>query len=228
MFNRIRHTTASSSSSNDSSRSPQKLLCHLSRRFNSFSSSERSSSSLSDVVRCYSQKSSCDVGSSSSSSSSTSNHLAAWHKKLSQDEKKQYVTVPLEIVQDLLLGNLDPVRFAQDNLPAEDVAAVLHLERDQRHQKVDLKHHRICTREDVLLVGLTYAGFDSKRQNVCRKTNNERFCAFYKLLPESILDAKNYFDEYDDGITFERFLFTLNFLKLCKCQLFLISLRFVV
>ena len=59
---------------------------------------------------------------------------------------------------------------------------------------------------------------------LCRKTNNERFCAFYKLLPESILDAKNYFDEYDDGITFERFLFMLNFLKLCKCQLFLINL----
>ncbi|KAL7474376.1 hypothetical protein ACHAW6_000351, partial [Cyclotella cf. meneghiniana] len=108
---------------------------------------------------------------------------------------------------------------AQDNLPAEDVAAVLHLERDQRHQKVDLKHHRICTREDVLLVGLTYAGFDGKRQNVCRKTNNERFCAFYKLLPESILDAKNYFDEYDDGITFERFLFTLNFLKLYDTEM---------
>ena len=99
--------------------------------------------------------------------------------------------MPLEIVQDLLLGNLDPVKFAQDNLPAEDVAAVLHLKRDQRQQKVDLKHHRICTREDILLVGLTYAGFEGKHQHVCRKTNNECFCAFYKLLPESILDAKN-------------------------------------
>ena len=184
---------------------------------------------MSDVVHCYSQKSSpCDVGFSSSSLSSTSNHLAAWHKKLSQDEKKQHVTVPLEIVRDLLLGNLDPVKFAQDNLPAEGVAAVLHLKRGQHQQKVDLKHHRICTREDVLLVGLTYAGFEGKRQNVCHKTNNERFSAFYKLLPESILDAKNYFDEYDDSITFERFLFMLNFLKLCKCQLFLINLRFVV
>ena len=183
---------------------------------------------MSDVVHCYSQKSSCNVWSSSSSLSSTSNHLAAWHKKLSQDEKKQHVTVPLEIVRDLLLGNLDPVKFAQDNLPAEDVAAVLQLKRGQLQQKVDLKHYRICTREDVLLVGLTYAGFEGKRQNVCHKTNNERFSAFYKLLPESILDAKNYFDEYDDGITFERFLFTLNFLKLCKCQLFLINMHFVV
>ena len=131
-----------------------------------------------------------------------------------------------KIVRELLLGNLEPVKFALDNLPAEDVAAMLHLKRDQHQQKVDLKHHRICTREDVLLVGLTYAGFEGKRQNVCRKTSIERFCAFYKLLPESILDAKNYFDEYDDGITLERFLFTLNFLKLCKCQLFLINLHF--
>ena len=134
----------------------------------------------------------------------------------------------LEIVQDLILGNLEPVKFAQDNLPAEDVAAVLHLNRDQCQQKVDLKHHRICTREDVLLVGLTHAGFEGNRQNVCHKTNYKRFCAFYKLLPESILDAKYYFDRYDDAITFKRFLFTLNFLKLCKCQLFLINLRFVV
>ena len=228
MFNRIGRKTASSSSSDDSSRSLRKLLFHSSRRFKSFSSSERSSSSLSDVVHGSSQKSSCDVGSSSSSLSSTSNHLAAWHKKLSQDEKKQHVTVPLEIVRELLLGNLDPVKFAQDNLPAEDVAAMLHLKRDQHQQKVDLKHHRICTREDVLLVGLTYAGFEGKCQNVCHTTNNECFSAFYKLLPESILEAKNYFDEYDDGITFERFLFTLNFLKLCKCQPFLISLCFVV
>ena len=84
---------ASSSSSNDSSRSLRKLLCHLSRQFTSFSSSERSSSSLSDVVNCYLQKSSCDVGSSSSSLLSMSNHLAAWHKNLSQDEKKQYVSL---------------------------------------------------------------------------------------------------------------------------------------
>jgi hypothetical protein len=136
--------------------------------------------------------------------------------------------VPLEIVQDLLLGNLDPVKFAQDNLPAEDDAAGLHLKRDQCQQKMDLKHHRICTREDVLLVGLTFAGFEGKHQNVCCKTNNECFCAFYKLLPESILDTKNYFDKYNDDITFERFLFMLNFLKLCKCQPFLINLHFVV
>ena len=71
-------------------------------------------------------------------------------------------------------------------------------------------------------------GFEGKHQNVCRKTNNECFGAVYKLLPESILDPKNFLDEYDDGITFERFLFMLNFLKLCKCQPFLISLCFVV
>ncbi len=131
--------------------------------------------------------------------------------------------MPLEIVQEFLLGNLDPVRFAQDNLPAEDLAAVLHLKRDQRQQKVDLKHHCICTREDVLLVRLMYAGFEGNFQHVCRETNNEPICAFYKPLPESILDAKNYFDKYDDDITFERFLFTLNLLKLCKYQPFLIS-----
>ena len=102
---------------------------------------------MSDVVHCYLQKSSCDVGSSSSSLLSTSYHLAAWQQKLSQDEKKQFVTVPLEIVRDLLLGNLDPVKFPQDNLPAEDAASVLHLKRGQRQQKVDLNHHRICTRE---------------------------------------------------------------------------------
>ena len=57
MFNQIRHMTASSSRSNDPSRSPLKLLSHLSRWFKSFSSSERSSSSLSDVVHYCSQKS---------------------------------------------------------------------------------------------------------------------------------------------------------------------------
>ena len=93
MFNRIRHTTASSSSSNDSSRSPQKLLCHLSLRFKSFSSSERSSSSLSDVVHCHSEKSSCDVGSSSSSLKTISRwkkatcHCAAWDSSRSPIRK---------------------------------------------------------------------------------------------------------------------------------------------
>ena len=32
---------------------------------------------------------------------------------------------------------------------------------------------------------------------------------------------RNDFDEYDDGITFKRFLFMLYFLKLCEYQIFL-------
>jgi hypothetical protein len=34
----------------------------------------------------------------------------------------------------LILGNLDPVEFAQDNLLPEHVAAVIHLKRDLRQQ----------------------------------------------------------------------------------------------
>jgi hypothetical protein len=67
--------------------------------------------------------------------------------------------VPLEIVQDLLCENLDMVEFA-------DVAAVIHLRRDLCQQKIDLKQYCLYTREDDLFVGLRYAGFEGKRQNV--------------------------------------------------------------
>jgi hypothetical protein len=65
------------------------------------------------------------------------------------------------------------VVFAQDNLPPEDVAAVIHLKRDPHRQKVDLKHDCLYTKEVVLFVGLTYTGFEGKHQNVHLKTNNE-------------------------------------------------------
>ena len=66
--------------------------------------------------------------------------------------------------------------------------------------KVDLKHYCLYTREDVLFVGLTYDGFEGKHQKVCRKTNNEQLCAFYKHLPESILDAKKHSNQCPTGI----------------------------
>jgi hypothetical protein len=39
-----------------------------------------------------------------------------------------------------------------------------------------------------------------RQASKCAMTN-ERVCAFNKLLPGSILDAKEYFDEYDDGLS---------------------------
>jgi hypothetical protein len=134
MFKWIHHTTVSSSSYNKSCASPPRLLNHLLHQLKSISSAERSSSSLSIIVHHCPQQSSCEEGSFSFSLSLMSNHLAARYTKLHQDGKVPHVTVSLEIVQDLLLGNLDPFEFAQDNLPPEHVAAVIHLKRDL-HQK---------------------------------------------------------------------------------------------
>jgi hypothetical protein len=53
-------------------------------------------------------------------------------------------------------GDQAPKKIVQDYSPAEDVASVLHRKRKQHLQPVDLKHHRIFTREDTLLIGLLY------------------------------------------------------------------------
>ena len=132
------------------------------------------------------------------------------------DKEKSSPTVSLEIVRRLLMGTLDPVQFARENFAPEDVATVVQHNFNLAFPKIDLKRHQVDTKEDVLFVGLSYAGFEKDRQNVREKMNNERFHAFYKLCPEAVLDAKNYFDNYGEGVlTFERLLYMLNFLKLC-------------
>jgi hypothetical protein len=122
------------------------------------------------------------------------------------------------------MGNLDPVRVAQDILPPSDLAPVVRYNSAPYRPPLDLEHHDIATAEDVMFVGLSYVGFGNTRQNVRFSLSLERFCAHYKLCPEAILDAQNYFSEFgEETIDFKRLLFTLNFLKCC--ELILISLN---
>lgn len=115
------------------------------------------------------------------------------------------------------MGNLDPVALAQEILPSSDLAAVIHYNSAPYRPPLDIERHDIVTIEDVMFVGLTYVGFDGKRQEIRLSMNIERFCAHYKLCPEAILDAWNYFNEFgEESIVFKRLLFTLNFLKCCE------------
>ena len=181
-------------------------------------------------------------GSSSSSSSSSSRPKTSFWSNVNplpllRDQRKSHASnkskatglfrkrsthttqehIPIDTVRKLLMGHIDPVELAQEILPHEDLAAVVRYNSAPFRPPLDLKNHCIVTSEDVLFVGLTYVGFEGKRQDVRPKMNIERFCSHYKLCPESILDAWNYFNEWGDNVLeFRRLLISLNFLKCCK------------
>jgi hypothetical protein len=128
-------------------------------------------------------------------------------------------TVPLTTVRALLMGSIDPIELAQQILPAKDIPAVVRYNSTPYREKVDLKGHPLVTQEDVLFVGLSYVGFEGERYNVREKLKFDRFFAHYKLHPLTVLDVWNYFNEHDEAFgkrDFKVFLYTLNFLKLCK------------
>jgi hypothetical protein len=84
-------------------------------------------------------------------------------------EEKSSPTVSFEIVRRLLMGTLYPVQFARKNFTPEDVAAVVHHNFNLVFSMIDLVRHHVYTKEDVLFVGLSYAGFEKDCQNVCEK-----------------------------------------------------------
>ena len=74
----------------------------------------------------------------------------------------------------------------------------------------------LLTIEDIAFFGLSYAGFEEKRQNVRESLNIDRFKAFYgpepKTVKDLLLDLK---DKYPN-IVYRDVMMTLNWLKLCK------------
>ncbi|KAL3795955.1 hypothetical protein ACHAWO_010211 [Cyclotella atomus] len=138
--------------------------------------------------------------------------------KTKKNKKQGSDSVPIETVRKLLMGTIDPVDLARQILPPKDLAAVVRYSSAPYRPKLDLRSHNIITAEDVLFVGLTYVGFDGSRQDIRDEMNRERFCSFFKLCPEGILDAYRYFSEHSeeegDIMEFRFFLIALNFLKL--------------
>lgn len=192
------------------------------------------------MARRMSQSSSSSSSSRGSSSSSNSNTITTTTvtttttkrgfrlpnfallplPKTKKNKKQGSDSVPIETVRKLLMGTIDPVDLARQILPPKDLAAVVRYSSAPYRPKLDLRSHNIITAEDVLFVGLTYVGFDGSRQDIRDEMNRERFCSFFKLCPEGILDAYRYFSEHSeeegDIMEFRFFLIALNFLKLCK------------
>lgn len=143
-----------------------------------------------------------------------------FRKKSTQGNQQEHnadQSVPTDTVRKLLMGYLDPVELARDILPPSDLAVVVRYNSAPYRPALDLEKHEIATAEDIVMVGLTYVGFDGPRQNIRDEMNRERFFSHYKLCPEAILDAWNYFNENsNDGIEFRHLLISLNFLKLCE------------
>jgi hypothetical protein len=206
------------------------MLSYLSRRRSSHGNSSRSSNSspqsaLSSLGHHRSNDSSSCISSNSSGSTpppKISSQVAHPRKifgrrKNNNQEGISSRTVPIETVRALLIGEIDPVELAREILPAKDLAAVIAYNRTPYRPALDLKRHDIRTAEDVLFVGLCYVGFEGRRQNVSYKVKQGRFCAHFKLVPQTVLDVWNWFNENDEkGIEFKRLLYSLNFLKLCK------------
>lgn len=101
--------------------------------------------------------------SSSSGSSSTDSRRPGFVSRLLR--KKDQDSVPIETVRKLLMGNADPVELAMEILPRSDLAAVVRYNSAPYRPPLDLDSYAIATAEDILFVGLTYAGFDGPRQN---------------------------------------------------------------
>jgi hypothetical protein len=115
------------------------------------------------------------------------------------------------------LGELSPIDLANDLLSPEEALRVKHMHTCDFRPQVKLNDVKINTVEDVLFVGLCYAGFDKDRQT-CRVSAlaSKRFNAFYKASPEIILDLRNHMVEYGGSVDFMHLLWALNFLKLCE------------
>ena len=180
-----------------------RMLAAATRRFSFSSSSSQSSSS----------------GSSSTSTKSRRPVLASLlgRGRSATSVSEPINTVPIDTVRKLLMGQLDPVELAKDILPQSDLAGVVRYNSAPYRPPLDLKKHEIATAEDILFVGLTYVGFDGKRQNIRGYMNLERFCSHYKICPEAIFDAWKYFlHNSDETIEFEDLLLSLNFLKCCE------------
>ena len=203
------------------------------RRINSSSSSHGSHSSSSSSSSSSSTSTKCRrpvIASLLGRGRSLGNGLSRFRKKTQEATSASTPsdTVPIDTVRKLLMGYLDPIDLARQILPPSDLAAVVRYNSAPYRPPLDLKNHAIATAEDVLFVGLTYVGFDGKRQNIRDYMNVERFCSHYKLCPEAIFDAWNYFQENsDEVIEFQDLLISLNFLKSCEWSCFYVFLTFI-
>lgn len=130
--------------------------------------------------------------------------------------------VPYKTVRLLLLGELSPIDLANEVLSPEEALRVKHINTCGFRPKVQLSDIKINTVEDVLFVGLCYAGFDQDRQ-ICQVSALDigRFSSFYKAGPEIILDLRNHLVEYGGSVDFMHLLWALNFLKLCEFIFFI-------
>ena len=215
-------------------RYPKSSAMLAAARRNIFSSSSSNSSSSSSgstksrrsaVASLLGRRSSNQGNRRTSNKSKVSGFFRKKTTRNAQQEHNEDSSVPIDIVRKLLMGNIDPVELARDILPHSDLAAVVRYNSAPYRPALDLDRYEIATVEDILMVGLTYVGFDGPHQDIRDEMNRERFCSHFKLCPETILDAWHYFNENsDDGIEFKRLLISLNFLKLCKYY----SLFFVI
>lgn len=156
------------------------------------------------------------------SSGSHINRLQSPTHKPVQAPPEGTITIPLDALKELLLGRLNPVDLANELLSPEDALAITKQHTEPLVKKIKLDTVKISTVQDVLYVGLCYAGFDAKRQSCRERISIERFQSFYKACPEAVLDLKTYMDtelDLDEGeqVDFMHLLWALNFLKLCEC-----------
>jgi hypothetical protein len=196
------------------------MISLLSRRRSSPGNSSRRSNASSPSSSSELSHSSRSESASSNSHRAARNIFGSRHNNSHRGNSNHGgnpESIPIETVRDLLIGAIDPVEFAREHLPPRDVAAVIAYNCAPYRPALDLKRHDIRTVEDVLFVGLCYVGFEAQRQNIRHKVKEGRFCAHFKLIPQTVLDVWHWLNENDEeGIEFHRLLYSLNFLKLCK------------
>lgn len=98
---------------------------------------------------------------------------------------------------------------------AEENASKDHQLYNQRYG-ICIDRVMFLTIEDITFFGLTYAGFEKKRQNVRESLIIDRFKAFYGPEPKTVKDLLLDLKEKYPNIVYREVMMTLNWLKLCK------------
>ena len=98
---------------------------------------------------------------------------------------------------------------------AEENASKDHQLYNQRYG-IGINRVMLLTIEDITFFGLSYAGFDEKRQNVRESLIIDRFKAFYGPEPRTVKDLLLDLKEKYPNIIYREVMMTLNWLKLCK------------
>lgn len=84
-------------------------------------------------------------------------------------------------------------------------------------KRYGLDRPMLLTNEDILFFGLTYVGFDDKRQKVRNTLNVDRFKAHFGAEPRTIKDLLNDLkEEFTSDLIYRDVMMTLNWLKICK------------